>query len=372
MVDFIHFWSGRGIFVQQPLRVEVLFGRTTFDEIINDYDDLEKQVHAAAFRGFADALTGSEYTSGEVAIKGEPYFIEYDVSGAASALTIRMRSVESSKSEPVIVEHKLGEAGTVKRIVVRCNKKTAAAAERALHRAATIMASSYRLLERRLLDQYRDFHKGLFIGIEPIIFSCFDQHHLPEFAQECLLSITPLARSKYSFYLGPEQARRILAEFKKLNLDEGALELLITLLVEEGGDSFIGRNILRDDQFTALAFSELWDMNGNPRLVRAESILTQGRTIACLELCRVDGISLQANIAARFADRAQAPLLSVRQELTEQFARNLQLAGWRRRNLGLSWNARRARRKNLMASALEFAQGVIAKVIVEGAKPPGT
>jgi hypothetical protein len=356
--------------MQHPIRVEVLFTRTTFEEIVNDYDDLEKQVWAATLRTFADTLTGSEYASGEVEVRGQAYFLEHDVSGAAATLTIRMRPVELSKSAPVLLEEKINEVGIVKRVVIRCDQKSATAAERALGAAMTVLASSYRSLERRFLDQYRDFHKGLFIGIEPILFACFDQYHMPHLAQECLLSITPLKTSKFSFYLCPEQVRRILLELKQLNIDEGSLELLITLLVEEASDSFIARNILRTDEFTTLAFSELWNMNGNPRLVRAESVVTKGRKISALELCRVKGFSLQANLPARFAKHAEDPIHSVRRELTEQFAHNIDLAGWTRGKLGLSWSARQTRKKVNLNTVLNFVQGTIAQVVIQG-KPPG-
>jgi hypothetical protein len=336
---------GENLPVRPPVPVDFSLANVSFKEIVETYDNLEDRAQTAAFHAFADSLSDQQYTGAQVAIGEVPHFLQCETSAGGRQMAIKVRPIVPTRSEKIELSEELYEAGLIRRISVFCHRRTAAKAQRALTAALLVLRTNYRLLERRFLEQYREHHKELFAGIEPMIFAAFDQSHLPQIASQCRLSVTQLGPSKYSLYLGPEQARAVVDQLKAQRVEEGVLELVITLIVGEGLDGFMARNALRQDQFVSFTFAELGTTNTNPDLVNAESLLSASRSLACLELCRTKNLSLQANLSARYAAQAQGPLLAIRPQLTERFQENIKRAGWRRYQLGLSWSARRVRRK---------------------------
>ena len=141
----------------------------------------------------------------------------------------------------------------------------------------------------------------MFFGIEPILHEAFDRNNVPELKNECQLTFTLLGDKKYSMFIGPLQLGYFLQQFKLSDDVPGSpLELAITFIMGQGDDTFLYKGLSREDNFVALSIGELAEHNHNSDMLAAESILTRNRRLAVLEVCRVGGFSIQANISDHF------------------------------------------------------------------------
>jgi hypothetical protein len=313
--------------------------RLTFNSLIGEYDQLELAIQNLAFLNFADALAKPGlYVGSSIEHEGERYQLYWEFSELTRTCSVMFLPVDRSRSERVQIRDNVVEVGAVRHIVVDCLKKNSRRIEAALKRMKDVFRANYRVLEKSFLEQYRADYQSLFHGIEPILHCAFDENHRPELKNECRLTITQLKDSQYSMYVGPLQLAYFIEAFKKSDeVGSSALALAITLIVGKSNDTFLSRSILKEDEFAVLSFGELAEENKNLEMLAAENILSNGYKLAVIEVCRVSGVSIQANMAAMFSDAARGPILASRKALTEQFAFNLQHSLAKRRDLALAW-----------------------------------
>ena len=230
------------------------------------------------------------------------------------------------------------ECGAVKFVEINCLKRNLRKVEAELRRVEAILKFNYGILERVFLEQYRNHYERMFFGIEPILHEAFDRNNVPELKNECQLTFTLLGDKKYSMFIGPLQLGYFLQQFKLSDDVPGSpLELAITFIMGQGDDTFLYKGLLREDNFVALSIGELAEHNHNSDMLAAESILTRNRKLAVLEVCRVGGFSIQANISDHLRNSAIKPIRAVRKAITEQFEFNMHGSLAKRGGLALEW-----------------------------------
>jgi hypothetical protein len=340
--------------------------RLNFDGLIREYNQLELSIQNLAFVNFADSLAKPNlYVGGTVEHEGSRYQLHWEFSELTRTCSIVFLPIERSRSERVQICGSIREVGAVKQITVDCLKRNSRRVEVAIKRMEDVLRTNYRVLERSFLQQYRAFHQNLFHGIEPILHSAFDENDRPDLKNECRLSLTQLKNSRYSMYVGPLQLAHFLEEFKKsAEVGGSPLALAITVIVGESNDTFLSRQILKDEEFVALSFGEIAEDNENADMLSAESILSNGDKLAVIEVCRVSGFSVQANMSAACCDAARKPILASRKALTEQFAFNLQGSLAKRRELAMAWFKNPKNRNSIATTAKDIIAKITSNVIL--------
>lgn len=356
----------------RPLSIPIgqYLSALSLEEFVDGYDAIELKIQTAAFEAGANRVLERRLASGDrIEVPGLDAVVHSQVLRHQREMDITFVPLMPGpprRSRTVSVN----ACGVIQKVRAHAPVAHMALAEQMAEAVADELDRLYAILERAFLAAYRVVQNQVFDRLNVPLQAALERASLLRIAMRCHLSVTPLRDGKYSLLMSYESVRGVLGVVRRERSSPfSAIEAAIILVNSRGLDAFIKYGAVSQAKFATMNFDDIIRLENHSELARVESLIYADQALACIELARSQGLSLQLNVPAEFMEAMLQVVDEARPQILQQFQFNAARLGDVKARLSHSWTTARSHRSATLDALSEFSTSLLAKLGAELVKP---